>query len=67
MLDANVITSATNQKYTEFSDAIKAELGSKMSNHPDCVDYADKIDTINSMKTLYADINKLSDVAVPED
>jgi hypothetical protein len=68
MLDNNVITSATTQKYTEFSDTIKAELGSKMTNHPDCIDYADQIDKINSMKTLYTDINNLSNVSdTPED
>jgi len=56
-LDIDVINSATDKKYTEFSDAIKAELHNKMSNNDISKKYASDYDSIQSMKKLFAQIN----------
>jgi hypothetical protein len=61
MLDKTVIDSATNGKYTEFSDSIKKELMGKMTNHPESQSYAKEIDKIHVMKQQFADITSATE------
>lgn len=56
-LDQEVISKATDKKYSEFSDAIKAELKTKMANHPDAKQYASDFDKIQDMKNMFAKIS----------
>ena len=56
-LDTNIINSAANKKYTEFSDAIKAELRAKFAEHPVSKKYASDYDSIHTMKQMFAEIN----------
>jgi len=56
MLDATVINNAVDKKYTEFSDAIKTELKTKMINHETSKDYASDYDKIQDMKQMFAKI-----------
>lgn len=56
MLDSTVINKAVDKKYTEFSDAIKAELKTKMINHETSKQYASDYDKIQDMKQMFAKI-----------
>ena len=56
-LETGVIDSAVNKKYSEFSDAIKTELKTKLANNSDIKKYVDDFDKIQQMKTLFAKIN----------
>jgi len=56
MLDATVINNAVDKKYTEFSDAIKNELKTKMINHETSKKYASEYDKIQDMKQMFAKI-----------
>lgn len=60
-LDKTVINKAVDKKYTEFSDTIKTELYSKMSNHPNAVAYATAYDNVQIVKQKFADINGTSE------
>lgn len=55
-LDVNVIKMAVDKKYSEFSDAIKSALHSKLSNHVDIQSYANEYDRIQSMKNDFSNI-----------
>lgn len=55
------IKSAIDKKYTDFSSDIKGELKSKLSEHPECIAYADEIDNIQTMKVAFAGINQSSE------
>jgi len=56
-MDSNVIDLAINKKYTEFSDAVKAELKSKISNHDISKKYTSDYDKIQQMKNIFSKIN----------
>lgn len=56
MLDKTVIDKAVGKKYSDFSDAVKAELQNKMTNHPDAKNYASEYDKIQDMKKLFAKV-----------
>jgi len=56
-LDTNVIELAINKKYTDFSNAIKTELHSKLAAHDSASKYANDYDKIQQMKSNFAKIN----------
>ena len=56
-MDAEILKSAENKKYTEFSDAIKAELKSKLAGHPTIDKYSSDYDRIQKMKDIFSQIN----------
>ena len=58
MLDNNTIDLAMSKKYTEFSDAIKSELKSKLSNNDYVKKYTSDFDKIDQMKSMFAKIHK---------
>lgn len=60
-LDPTVIDMAVNKKYTELDAAIKSELHSKLSNHPDAVKYANDYDKIQQMKKVFSEFNGQSE------
>ena len=47
---------AINKKFTDFSEIVKGTLSSKLSAHPQNVDYATKFDAIQLMKQQFAEI-----------
>jgi hypothetical protein len=57
MLTNDDIQNAVDKKYTEFSDAIKAELKNKLANQEDVKQYASDYDKIQDMKAAFAKIN----------
>lgn len=56
-LDSSAIDLAVNKKYLAFSDVVKQELRSKMSNHEISVNYSNEYDKIQKMKSAFAEIN----------
>lgn len=60
-LQTTVIDSAVNKKYSDFSATIKTELQSKLSNHEVSIKYASDFDKIQTMKTMFAKINDVSE------
>lgn len=60
-LDTNVINLAINGKYTDFSNAVKAELHSKLSQNDSAKSYANEYDKIQQMKVIFAKINSTED------
>ena len=56
-LETKIIDSAVDKKYTEFSDAIKSELKTKLGNNSDINQYKDDFDKIQQMKTIFSKIN----------
>jgi hypothetical protein len=60
-LEKTVIDKAVGKKYTEFSDSIKAELYTKIRNHPNSVAYASEYDKVQTIKQKFADISDQSE------
>lgn len=60
MLDNNVIDNAVGKKFSEFSDAIKAELKGKLSNHEVIDNYVKEYDSIQAKKQAFSDINNMN-------
>lgn len=56
-MDKEIISLATDRKFTEFSDAIKNVLRDKLSSHEVVKDYATKIDDFSKMKSVFSGIN----------
>lgn len=56
-MDIDVIRSASDKKFTDFSDAIKQELKSKLANHSTVQNYTSEYDRIQNMKSLFSQIN----------
>lgn len=56
-LNKDVINTALNGKYSEFSDAIKQELKTKMSSHDVSKNYCSEYDKIQNMKELFSKIS----------
>jgi len=57
MVNSEVITTAVQKKYTEFSKLIKSELHSKLSDNEDIAKYSAETETMQILKTQFADIN----------
>lgn len=57
MLTSKTIDAAQEKKFSEFSDAIKQELHSKLSSHEEITNYVQQIDNIRNMKNSFAEIN----------
>jgi len=57
MLDNKDIDNAVEKKYSDFSDAVKTELRTKMANHDTSKQYASDYDKIQDMKDLFSQIN----------
>lgn len=55
-LDVNVIKMAIDKKYSEFSDAIKTALHSKLASHADVQSYSNEYDRIQTMKSDFSNI-----------
>ena len=62
----NIIQSAKDKKYTEFSNAVKDELKSKLSNHEISQNYASEYDRIQQMKDVFSQISSPKQVDSPE-
>lgn len=60
MLTSTVIDAAQEKRYSEFSNAIKQELHSKLNGHEDVINYVQQLDSIRSMKSAFAEINNAS-------
>lgn len=58
MEDTNIMQSVADKKYTEFSTAVKQELLNKVSNTETMKNYTSEFDRIQTMKSLFAQINK---------
>lgn len=58
MEDTNIMQSVADKKYTEFSTAVKQELLNKVSNTETMKNYTSEFDRIQTMKNLFAQINK---------
>lgn len=56
-LNNDTIQLATDKKYSEFSNAVKTEMMSKMANHDISKNYVSQYDKIQNMKNLFAKIN----------
>jgi hypothetical protein len=56
--ETNFMQSVADNKYTEFSTAVKQEMLNKMGNNPDVKTYTSEFDKLQQMKTLFAQINK---------
>ena len=54
----NIMQSVADKKYTEFSTAVKQELLNKVSNTETMKNYTSEFDRIQTMKSLFAQINK---------
>lgn len=61
MLDKNVIINATNKSFTKFSDAVTAELHSKLANNDDMKQYVAEYDAIQDMKVKFSEIGKTTE------
>lgn len=57
MLDTQVLQSAEEKKYTDFSNAIKQELANKLANNPIVQSHMSEFDRINQLKDVFAQIN----------
>ena len=60
-LTTDVITQATEKHFTNFSDAIKGELQSKMDNHSISINYASEFKKYNDLKNSFAGIGNPSE------
>ena len=49
---------AGDKKFTDFSNAVKAELKSKLNNHPNIQGYKSEFERINAMKDLFSQVIK---------
>lgn len=56
-MEKEVIQMAIDKRYSDFSDAIKQELKTKLANQPDVAKYASDYDKIQDMKQAFAKIN----------
>ena len=54
----SAILASKEKKYSEFEDAIKNELKTKLAKHPTIKKYSDGIDQMNALKAAYSEINK---------
>ena len=59
-MNKDIIDLAVDKKYTDFSNAIKAELHNKMAAHPTSVNYANEYDNIEHMKSIFSEINQFA-------
>lgn len=53
----NVIKLATDKKYTEFADAVKAELQNKLNSNEVMASYNAEIEKISNYKSAFQGIN----------
>jgi len=58
MLDKDVLTTANDKKFSEFSKAVKQELHNKLANHKVTKQYVSDFDKIQQMKKSFAEISK---------
>jgi len=57
-LDKTIIDMAVQKHYSDFDKSIKDELRYKLSTHPEIVEYTKNIDSISSLRSKFAEINK---------
>ena len=55
-LEQDTLDAVKDKKFTEFSDAVKQELKSKLSNHKGTQKYVSNFDKIQQMKQSFAKI-----------
>ena len=56
-MDKEIIKLATEKKYTDFSDAIKTELKTKLASHDVVSNYVSEIEKINNLRDAFSKIN----------
>jgi hypothetical protein len=52
-----ILKSAEDKKYTDFSNAVKQEMKTKLSNHPTIKKFTNDFDKIQQMKSAFKKIN----------
>lgn len=60
MINTKDIDNAVGKHFTDFSDSVKRELFSKLSNHQEIKKYTKEIDSIHKMKSTFNQINTMS-------
>lgn len=63
-MNPDILRHAEEGKFTEFSNAVKTELKSKLANNPVIKQHTDDYDKIQDMKASFAKIN--TDFGTPE-
>lgn len=58
MLTNTTIDAAIEKRFSEFSDAVKQELHTKLSSHEVITNYVAQFGNIRNMKNAFAEINK---------
>ena len=59
MSTVKIIDAAISKEFTNFSELVKEKLSSKLSAHPQNVNYAGNIDAIQLMKQQFAAISNV--------
>ena len=60
-VSSQILDTAKDGKFSEFSDAVKQELKQKLSSHKVTKQYVSDYDKVQQMKTLFADVAKTRD------
>ncbi len=56
-MNTEILRDAENKKFTEFSNAVKAELKQKLASRPEVQTYMSSYDKIQQMKAAFSKIN----------
>lgn len=59
-MDIEIMKSAADKRFTDFSSAVKQELKTKLANHSTVQNYTSEYDRIQNMKSLFSQINNPS-------
>lgn len=57
-MTTDIFKSASEKKFTQFSDAVKTELRQKLAGREEIQSYVSDFDKIQQMKSAFAQINK---------
>jgi len=60
-IDQETLNLASDEKFTDFSKAVKQELNNKLSNHKVSKKYVSDFDKIQDMKKTFAKITNAND------
>ena len=58
MLDNETLQNAKDKKFTDFSNAVKQELRSKLASNSVTKDYTSEYDRLQQMKDVFSQITK---------
>lgn len=57
-MNTNIFKSALDKKFTDFSQAVKSELKTKLANREEIKTHVSDFEKIQQMKASFAQINK---------